>query len=346
VLALALGSVLLAPSLGSAGHVQPPALAKMRGVCWEAGGRVAPEALDPLRALGVDWISQTPFGWCPSLTAPKVVRNAGDDVYWGESDQGLAETAGFARSLGIKTLLKPHLWVPGGSWVGDLRMGSEEDWQRWFRSYEDFILHYARLAEREHMDGLVVGAELRCAARRTPDWRRLIQRVREVYHGPLTYCANWNEEEQVEFWGDLDFIGVQAYYPLSDAPHPSLAQIRTAWLPIVTRLEALARRTGRPVVFTEVGYKSVAGTLAAPWSWDTRGKTDFGLQRDAYRALFEAVWSRSWFGGTFIWKWHPLASRARPSPDRERDFTPQGKPSLKVMREFYTHPGRSGGRLP
>jgi hypothetical protein len=72
----------------------------MRGVCWEAGGRVAPETLDPLRALGVDWISQTPFGWCPSLTAPKVVRNAGDDVYWGESDQGLAETASFARNLG------------------------------------------------------------------------------------------------------------------------------------------------------------------------------------------------------------------------------------------------------
>jgi hypothetical protein len=215
-------------------------------------------------------------------------------------------------------------------------MGSEEDWRLWFRSYEEFILHYARLAQQERMDGLAVGVELRHAARRADDWRRLIRRVRETYQGPLTYCANWNEEEEIEFWGDLDFIGVQAYYPLSDAPHPNLGQMRAAWLPIVARLEALARRTGRPIVFTEVGYRSLAGALAAPWSWDTEGATDLALQRDAYRALFDAVWDKSWFGGTFIWKWHPGLAEGTVAKDVERDFTPQGKPSLSVMREFYT----------
>ena len=321
----------------------PTPLPRMRGVCWEAAGPVDRSRLTPLRQLGVDWISQTPFGWCPSLAAPEV-RLVTRHVLWGETDEGLAETARLARALEIKTLLKPHLWVRGG-WVGDIDMKSEADWEAWFSSYQAFILHYAELARREGFAGLAVGTELRHAARRTADWRRLIRRVREVYRGPLTYCANWGEEGEVAFWDDLDFIGVQAYYPLTAAPRPTLDQMRAGWGPIVARLGTLARRTRKTIVFTEVGYKSVAGSAAAPWKWDVDGAVNLELQRDAYRAMFESVWSQPWLGGTFLWKWHPdPAARSswwqREGPDRiQRDFTPQGKPALEVVREFY-----AGGR--
>ena len=97
-----------------------------------------------------------------------------------------------------------------------------------------------------------------------------------------------------------------------------------------------------------MGYKSVSGSLAAPWKWDLDGVIDLDLQRDAYRATFERVWGQPWFGGTFLWKWHPDPNAPaswwdRRRPDRhQRDFTPQGKPALEVVREFYGQ-GRAPG---
>jgi hypothetical protein len=313
----------------------------MRGLCWEGARRIGPEALAPLPDLGVSWISQTPFGWCPARDSPALYMVAEGHGLWGESDAGLTETARFARAHGIRTLLKPHLWVRR-AWVGQLEMRTEADWRAFFGAYESFIVHYAELAQRERFEALAVGTELMRTTSRSADWRRVIARVRQVYGGPLTYCAAWNEAEAIEFWDDLDFIGVQAYYPLGAQPQPQVSEIRTAWAPIAARLAALAARTGRPVVFTEAGYKSLAGGLAAPWEWSTEGALDLALQRDAYQALFDVFWGQPWFGGTFMWKWHPHVGRPAQPPERHaRDFTPQGKPALDVLRSVYTRAARS-----
>jgi hypothetical protein len=315
---------------------QTPRVSKMRGVCWEAVGRVGPKELAPLREAGVDWISQTPFGWCRSVHSPEVILATGSRVYWGESDEGLTETARLARAIEIKTLLKPHLWVGRRDWVGNLKMENEAQWKAWFDSYETFILHYAALAEREKMDALAVGTELCGSTGRASEWKKLIAKIRSVYRGPLTYCANWEEAERVPFWGDLDFIGIQAYYPLSDSPRPKSAELRAAWDRIASSLEQLSRRTGRPVAFTEIGYRSIAGGVKQPWNWETDGGIDLQLQSEAYRALFDSLWRRDWFEGTFIWKWNPyLSSGRRGTAGAERDFTPQGKPALDVIRTYY-----------
>jgi len=305
----------------------------MRGVCWEGAGKIDESALTPLRELGADWISETPFGWASSTTSPEI-RFSSEGGLWGETDAGLIATAAWARKLGIKTLLKPHLWVRHGAWQGDLAMADDAQWAQWFASYEAFILHYARLAETNGFDALAVGTELGGTTSRTADWKRLIASVRRAYHGKLTYCANWREEpDRVQFWGDLDFIGVQAYYPLAATARPSQRDIESAWDPIAGKLAGLAKRTGKPIVFTEIGFKSHEGSLKEPWQWETEGAVDLALQRDAYAATFAAFWTKPWFAGIFVWKWHPVP---RSSERTERDFTPQGKPALSVIRSFYT----------
>ncbi len=323
-------------SLAAVRGNEPRQIQKMRGVCWEAVGKIGARELAPLKEVGVDWISQTPFGWCRSTRSPEVILATGSRVYWGESDEGLAETARLGRAIGIKTLLKPHLWVGHRDWVGDLKMASEADWEVWFDSYEKFILHYAELAEHEKMDALAVGTELCGTSSRAADWRKLIAKIRAVYHGPLTYCANWEEAARVPFWDALDFIGIQAYYPLSSSARPTPAELRASWDRISAELEPLSRKTARPVAFTEIGYRSVAGGVKEPWKWETDGASDFRLQSEAYRAFFETIWGRPWFAGTFVWKWNPrLAATGRPDASAERDFTPQGKPALNVIRQYY-----------
>src|SRR5207249_10941939 len=90
-----------------------------------------------------------------------------------------------------------------------------------------------------------------------------------------------SEAERVAFWDALDFVGVQAYYPLAVTARPPADSIRAAWEAIAARLGALAHRTGRRVVLTEVGYRSVAGALREPWSWDETGLQNLVLHRDA-----------------------------------------------------------------
>jgi hypothetical protein len=184
------------------------------------------------------------------------------------------------------------------------------------------------------MDALAVGTEL-CGTSDRPEWKKLIAKIRTTYRGPLTYCANWGEADRVPFWGDLDFIGIQAYYPLSESPRPKSEELRASWQRIGSNLEQLSHRTGRPIAFTEIGYRSVAGGVKEPWSWETDGGTDLQLQSEAYRALFDSFWGREWFEGTFIWKWNPYLGGGKRSADTERDFTPQGKPALEVIREYY-----------
>jgi hypothetical protein len=136
---------------------------KQQGVCW-VGGRekVTEEHFNSLVDHNVTWISQTPFGWqAKSDTAYLRFETKASDgktrgIMWGESDEGISETTRLAKSKGIKTLLKPHLWVRG-SWPGEIEMRNEKDWNTWFLHYEKFILHYATLAEQNKIEAMCIG---------------------------------------------------------------------------------------------------------------------------------------------------------------------------------------------
>ena len=316
---------------------------RIRGVSWVGGDSITEAELAPLHQHHVTWLAQTPFGWQHDATSPTVVMHTGRNrVYWGESDAGLIQTAQLARRQGHKILLKPHLWVRGnGSWPGDIRMTSRADWQAWFQSYTTFILHYARLAEQHHLDGLCIGTELEqtTSAAHEAEWRTLIRRVRQVYHGPLIYAANWSGEyEHIRFWDALDYIGIQAYFPLTQDTKPTKAELLAGWQPHVRAIERVQKRFNKPVVFTEMGYKCTPDAAVQPWVWPDRTATflqpDEATQAACYAALFETFWPKKWFGGLFVWKWYPNLAPDGPAR-RHADFTPQHKEAALVMAQWF-----------
>jgi hypothetical protein len=320
--------------------------ARQRGVSWVGGHEpIGLEHLRPLADAHVNWIVQTPFGWQQRYDAPGLQLATGGRILWGERDEGLRTTHRLAQSLGIQTLLKPHIWLrdrSGGKWRTDIRMNSEEDWQRWFADYRTFILHYARLAEAEGMGALAVGTELhRTTVEREQDWRRLIAEIRKVYGGSLTYAANWwREYEEIRFWDALDFIGIQAYFPLTDQQNPTLEALEQGWETYLKSIEAISKRFDKPVVFTEIGYKSTPDAAVKPWEWPQPSAVplrppavDPMVQARCYEAFFQAVWDKPWFLGSYFWKWYPARSGER-DPDNI-DFTPQGKPAEKVLSRWY-----------
>jgi Glycoside Hydrolase Family 113 len=304
-----------------------------RGVCLAHSVRLeggylstsCAQELERLERYGVSWISITPFGYLPSPDTPEIWPSAGGGAEE-ESDEAIAEAAARAREHRMRVWLTPHLWTRG--WVGQLNF-SATDWPRFFDRYREFILHYALLAQRERIDGLVIGHELMSASLRDPDrWRALIAEVRRVYTGTLTYGANWGEEvKKIAFWDALDLVGVSFYEPLATRPTRSPAELEAGARRALEELHAVGARVQRPVLLLEVGYPSVADAAERPWE-EGPGATDPEMQRLCYQALTRALEPHTWIAGAFFWKWY---SDSRSGDPADRSYTPQGKPAEAVM---------------
>jgi len=328
----------------AAARTPAPKLEFMRGVCWEAAGHIDSTDIEPLVRIHANWISQTPFGWQRRRDGPEIRGSYGGPRrwggFWGESDDGIEATTRWAHERRIRVLLKPHIWTHGG-WSGTIAMKSEADWATWFKDYREFILHYADLAERCGAEALAVGTELGGTTRHGREWRSIIAEVRRHYHGPLVYCANWAEDlEGVQFWDALDWIGVQAYYPLSPRREPTTTELVQGWREPLGDLEIAARVWGKPVVMTEVGYHSLDTAASRPWEWNLDGKLSLDTQARCYEALFLALEDHPDVRGVFIWKWHPDYARAGGAEDTE--YSPQRKPAESVLARGYAAIERRG----
>jgi len=316
---------------------------KQRGVNLVAGRRTGEEILVPLLRDNVEWISLGPFGWQEGARDTTILVH-GEGGFYSERDSGVVELTTRAHDLGMRVMLKPQLWLMrGGGSLGEVDPGTPERWAAWFASYRQFLLHYARLASAAQVDLFCVGAELSRAASHAEAWRSLIADVRRVYRGPLTYAANWNGEvEEIAFWDDLDYIGVQAYYPLCQSSLPSVAALVRGYAPVAASLERISRRHGRPVLFTEVGWKSTADAAVRPWEWtedlsEERARISLATQANAYEAFFHTFWDRPWFAGAYVWKWYARHDRAGGTEDF--DFTPQNKPAEAVLARGFGSEG-------
>lgn len=324
---------------------------KIKGFSWEGTDSVGQEHIQSIIPYHVNWIAQTPFGWQADIHRPELVYRT-DQGYWGERDRGLIHTTKLARQEGVKTMLKPHIWMGrnSGGWRSDIEMKTEADWREWFENYEKFILHYARLAEAEQIPIFCIGTELyRCASQREKDWRRLIAEIRKVYSGKLTYAANFHEEyEAIQFWDALDYIGVQGYFPLSKKENPDLNDLKRGWKPHYQALRKVVKRWERPLIFTEIGYRSMRNAAIEPWEWPNRmdyNEADISaeVQARCYEAFFDVFWQEDWVAGVFFWKWsrQKYKPEAYNSQQRRRrdlspiDFSPK-EPALAVVEQYFS----------
>ncbi len=295
--------------------------------------------------IGATHLALIAFGFQERSDTPAIRMHTGDadgGGWYSETDAGIRTLARQADSLGMGLILKPHIWIGHYSAEGQERhkigFETEAAWRRWEAHYRRFLMHYARLAEETGADVLVVGTELAGPAKARPTfWRGLIAEVREAYAGRLTYAANWYAEyEEIAFWDALDYVGVQAYFPISEEDAPTLEALRAGWAKHRSALRRMHERTGRPILFTEIGYRSVGYAAREPWRWPSREETaapDPALQARLYQAFFEAMWDAPFLAGAVVWKWHPARSG-----DRPLGFTPQNKPAAEVIGEWFTAP--------
>ncbi len=296
-----------------------------------------------IRHTGARWVSLMPYGFV-SRQSGRLVYNS-HRQWWGETDEGIRQAAARCRAAGLSIMLKPHIWLRHGSYTGHW-LPPDSIQQVFEESFVEYVLHYARLAQELEAEIFCLGTEWQAFVQARPQyWRQLIKEVREVYSGRITYAANWDEYQDCPLWQDLDYIGINAYFPLSDKEIPTEEDLCQGWQPWIAEMAEVANRIGKPVLFTEYGYRSRLGNASKPWEADRQGVVSLANQQLAYRVMFEEVWVEPWVAGGFVWKW--FVGHKQRGGRQHNGFTPQNKPAAIVLQQYYRQfAGGRSDRLP
>ena len=287
-----------------------------------------------IKTVGADWIAVVPYGFTP-MGDPEVHFNSSRQ-WWGERPKGIRETIKLAKAAGLRVMLKPQVWSHSW-WTGDYHFETSTEWERWEQSYTDYILHFATMADSLDVELFCVGTEFKNSVKLRPQyWSSLIKRVRNIYSGPLTYAANWDNYQQIPFWYHLDIVGINAYFPLLQEKTPSVQAICKAWKPHIKEIRDFYGKVSKPIAFTEYGYLSVDGCTYNTWELEANINQlaiNEEAQANALNALHQ-MWRKEkyWIGG-FLWKWFPNMRGHEGYPDK--DYTPQGKMGEKTLAKWH-----------
>jgi hypothetical protein len=193
-----------------------------------------------------------------------------------------------AESAGLAVTLRPLLneavlgearvhWVPAH--LAD-----------WFTAYQDFLLPYAALAQRDHVAVFVIGTELNKFSD-APEWAALRDSIAAVYHGTFAFSNNWLGVKNTTP-GLTEMTDAYAPVPLNDsAPVSALAGA----------LAYSARALPSGNILSEVGIAAQSGAYVHPWEVGSKtAPIKPQIQANWFSAQCQAV-AEDHLGGIYFW---------------------------------------------
>jgi len=289
------------------------------------------KAVDAIAAIGADSIEIVVDSRQENVSSSEIFL----DMRMCPSPEKLTDLIRYAKSKKLRVLLMPIVLlekaVKANDWRGTIH---PPVWEDWFNSYRDMITHYAAVAEAGGADVFMVGSELVSSEIHNDEWRHTIHDVRKVFHGKLTYSSNWDHYNSIPFWDALDMVGMNSYWKLGDNRNVSVEEIVKRWHDLQRDLFAFVKKTHRPLLFTEVGWCSLANAAHEPWDYTKQVEPiDLELQRKLYEGFFEAWQGSPDLGGFSFWQY----TIGQGGPE-DRGYTPVGKPAEKTLREWLAKP--------
>ena len=307
---------------------------KINGLSFVASNNpISIEAIEPVLNINANWVAVMPFGFLKSEHDTEIIYNS-KRQWWGETKVGAAKTIQAFQNQKIKVMLKPQIWIPNGGFTGNIIMNSDADWRILEKNYERFILDYAQLAADNNVAIFCIGTELHnFVLMRTSYWKLLIVKIKDIFKGKITYAENWDTFDKVPFLAALDYIGIDAYFPLSSEKSPSLKTLINAWNPIKKRIKLLSNSYNKPILFTEFGYQSKDFATDKPWDHSANQKVNLELQAVGLQSFFMQFWNEKWCSGGFLWKWYDGHDAAGGLSNT--DYTVQNKPAQELVSNRF-----------
>ena len=288
------------------------------------------QSIDEAAAIGADTISLVLDTRMENGTSSRIWL----DMRYTPTPEQLGSLITHAKQKGLRVMIVPIVLLDnpeGTEWRGTIKPKS---WEEWFDSYRSVMIQFSWIAEGYHADILSVGSELVSAEEKVEEWRKTIAAVREVFSGKLTYSANWDHFTSVPFWGYLDMVGMNSYWKLGPNRHVSVEEIKKNWREHQDEVLAFRKKVNKPILFTEVGWCSLANAAHEPWDYTkVTDEIDLQLQKKLYQGFFETWSGNPGLGGFMIWEWPPDQG----GPEN-RGYIPKGKPAEAVLREWMKKP--------
>lgn len=307
------------------------------------GTEKANESVKALAAMGGNWAALA-F----AVTQEKFSSSRfGMDFRFVDTDREIETAIKQLKDSGLKVCLKPILNCEDGTWRANITFPEREFpvydehgrlkgyWNEWFSCYTAFICHYAEIAEYTGCEMLCIGCEMIGTEHKEEQWRELIAKVREIYHGPLVYNANHGKEENITWFDALDYIGTSAYYPVEKEGGASADEMVKAWEHHKVGMKKIAEKFGKKIIFMEIGCRSARGCAAMPWDFvHQEFPRDEDEQANFYESALRAMCDEPYFEGFFWWDWETNLM----APERiavDTGFGIHGKKAEKVLTEWY-----------
>jgi len=242
------------------------------------------------------------------------------------TDEELKQVIRYAREdLGLRVILKPMLNCKNGVWRAhinffDLEVPCEPKWNKWFESYTEYLLHFAKIAEDTNCEMLIIGCELVQTERKEAYWRTLVEKIRGMYTGLLTYNTDKYQEAEIKWWDCLDVISSSGYYPESK------------WEENLDRIEKVVKKYSKPFFFAECGCMCRVGCSEVPNDWSFEGEENKQVQADYYKTMIDECSKRDWIEGFGCWDW---VSTYQEYPIDNSEYSVYQKPASKIIHNFY-----------
>ncbi len=300
------------------------------GMTWgwvgERGTWDTPEARHSMTAmaeLNVNWVTLAYAALQATAQSTEIPFRNEPTV----TDDEIRKATAMARELGLKVCLKPVVNVTDGTWrahIGffDVDVPGEPSWSQWFASYREFILHHARLAEELDAEMFCIGCEMVRADGQEALWRSLIDDVRAIYGGLITYNCDKYQEDRLTWWDAVDVISSSGYYPTG------------TWEEHLDRIEAVVHQHGKPFLFMETGCPSREGSPQRPNDWTLQGAPSEDAQASWLDEMFTACTRRPWVGGFMLWDWQATLYPIEDASLND-DYALYGKKGATVVAAHY-----------
>ncbi len=281
--------------------------------------------LDELAQAGFRHVCLAFAAFLPDVEASRILRHHQRTV----REQRLIETIAYAREKGMSVMLLPIILLEKAGeddWRGTIRPADEG---AFWTHYGQFLARYLDIAESTGVEFFSIGSELGSLEDRTAVWERLIVNARGRFRGLLTYSANWDHAHVPQFFPSLDFIGMSAYFSLTEERNPESEALVAGWRRVGVEVGSLVSEINKPVVFTELGYASQDGINRNPWNYlMNTGELDLLEQARCFSAFLEVAPELSWLRGAYFYDYFD------PGGPDDGGYSPRGKPAMEEWKRW------------
>jgi hypothetical protein len=307
---------------------------KINGLSFVASNSI-PNSNEVLyvKNVAANWVALMPFAFLKSESDTVLLYNSRNQ-WIGERVEGIEKTCKLFKTNHVKVMMKPQIWIPNGGFTGAINFKTEAQWRAFEKTYEKFIFMYVDVAIKNDIELFCIGTELKFfAQKRSSFFINLIQKIKKVYKGKVTYAENWDCYDQISFWNTLDFIGIDAYFELENSKTATASNLIKKWEPIKIKIRALSKKYNKPILFTEYGYQSKDFTTLKPYDFFEKSTVNMLAQSNALEALLKVFWKEKWFAGGFNWKWYDTYKNS--GGVNNSDYTVQNKPAERILKKYY-----------